>query len=123
MSAGYTCTDLFMCRCYCSIAHVWIYNPKCSMHMCNTLRTVQHFLLSLAVVQVLVRVGAVKAITNILDRIGIQYETFDGVEPNPTIEQVILLQPQPKQGRSNAANKWMYHAPLVLLGSQRLLLL
>lgn len=40
-------------------------------------------------VQVLVKVGAVKAITNILDKISIQYEIYDGVEPNPTIEQVI----------------------------------
>ena len=40
-------------------------------------------------VQVLVKVGAVKAITNILDNISIQYEIYDGVEPNPTIEQVI----------------------------------
>jgi len=38
--------------------------------------------------QVLVKVGAIKAVTSILERIGIQYSIYDGVEPNPTIEQV-----------------------------------
>ncbi|DBB12146.1 hypothetical protein WJX82_003839 [Trebouxia sp. C0006] len=37
---------------------------------------------------VLVKVGAIKAVTSILERIGIQYSIYDGVEPNPTIEQV-----------------------------------
>lgn len=37
---------------------------------------------------VLVKVGAVKAVTSLLDSICIQYEIYDGVEPNPTIEQV-----------------------------------
>lgn len=40
------------------------------------------------VAQVLVKVGATKALTSILDNIGIAYATYDGVEPNPTIEQV-----------------------------------
>lgn len=38
--------------------------------------------------QVLVKFGAIKAVTSILERIGIQYSIYDGVEPNPTIEQV-----------------------------------
>lgn len=37
---------------------------------------------------VLVKVGAIKAVTSILQRIGIEYSIYDGVEPNPTIEQV-----------------------------------
>ena len=41
-----------------------------------------------AYAQVLVKVGAIKAVTSILERIGIQYSIYDGVEPNPTIEQV-----------------------------------
>ncbi len=41
--------------------------------------------------QVLVKVGAIKAVTSILERIGIQYSIYDGVEPNPTIEQVPSL--------------------------------
>lgn len=48
--------------------------------------------LSLRIMQVLVKVGAVKAVTSLLDSICIQYEIYDGVEPNPTIEQVTSFQ-------------------------------
>ena len=41
-----------------------------------------------ALAQVLVKVGAIKAVTSILQKVGIQYSIYDGVEPNPTIEQV-----------------------------------
>ena len=43
--------------------------------------------------QVLVKVGAIKALTSVLERIGIKYTIYDGVEPNPTIEQVSMQPP------------------------------
>jgi len=39
---------------------------------------------------VLVKVGAIKAVTSVLEKIGIKYTIYDGVEPNPTIEQVLF---------------------------------
>ena len=61
----------------------------------------QSVTLHIETVQVLVKVGAVKAITNILEKIGIQYEIYDGVEPNPTIEQVLQLVSKHKHGCQN----------------------
>ena len=37
---------------------------------------------------VLVKVGAVKALTDVLDDAGIGYSICDGCQPNPTVEQV-----------------------------------
>lgn len=37
---------------------------------------------------VLVKVGAVKALTDVLDRAGMSYAVYDGCEPNPTCSQV-----------------------------------
>ena len=37
---------------------------------------------------VLVKVGAVKALTDVLDDAGIGYSIYDGCQPNPTVEQV-----------------------------------
>jgi alcohol dehydrogenase len=37
---------------------------------------------------VLNKVGAVAALTDVLSKIGIRFVVFDGVEPNPTVEQV-----------------------------------
>merc|ERR1711920_719075 len=37
---------------------------------------------------VLVKVGAVKALTDVLDGAGLSYSIFDGCAPNPTAEQV-----------------------------------
>jgi len=37
---------------------------------------------------VLVKVGAVKALTDVLDNAGLSYAVFDGCAPNPTVEQV-----------------------------------
>ncbi|KAJ7566308.1 hypothetical protein O6H91_02G096500 [Diphasiastrum complanatum] len=38
--------------------------------------------------KVLVKVGAVKAVTDVLDSIGVEYVIYDGTEPNPTDKQV-----------------------------------
>ena len=56
------------------------------INIMNTCAVYQHCCRAHA--QVLVKVGAIKAVTSILERIGIQYSIYDGVEPNPTIEQV-----------------------------------
>ncbi|KAJ7527061.1 hypothetical protein O6H91_16G034200 [Diphasiastrum complanatum] len=38
--------------------------------------------------KVLVKVGAAKAVTDVLDSIGVEYAIYDGTEPNPTDKQV-----------------------------------
>ncbi|KAJ7527053.1 hypothetical protein O6H91_16G034000 [Diphasiastrum complanatum] len=38
--------------------------------------------------RVLVKVGAAKAVTDVLDSIGVEYAIYDGTEPNPTDKQV-----------------------------------
>lgn len=38
--------------------------------------------------EVLHKTGATRYVTGMLESIGVQYEVFDGVQPNPTVQQV-----------------------------------